>query len=275
MQNTYISGGRIVAAIILVVLIVGGYFLWTRTRVSPAVTNATTTATTTSTIVQTATSSTGSSVAALADGAYTIHMVPPAERPTAPNYSAPLKFDMSASSDLRADLQTQFASVKTALTKEPMDFNAWLSLGKVRLIAGDEQGAKQVWEYVSNVWPTNEVSFNNLGDLYTNYLKDYAKAESNYLISIKNKPSNAAEYNSLFNLYYVLGYNKAKAEGILKQGIAAAPKAIDLQVLLARYYRDTGRTAEAKAEYDLAIKNAQSQNQTSLATTLQAESSAF
>ena len=162
-----------------------------------------------------------------------------------------------------------------AINKDKYDFNMWINLGTLRHMAVDEQGAKEVWEYASATWPTNVASFNDLGDLYANYLKDYAKAESNFLTAVKNKPDDTNPYRNLFTLYYDAGYNKGKAEAILKKAIAAAPKAVDMQVLLARYYRDTGRTAEAKAEYSLAIKNAQSQGQTDLATTLQAESSAF
>ncbi len=206
---------------------------------------------------------------------YTVNVVPNTTAAKAPDYTKPITFSSSISVAVKTALQTQFNITVAAIAKDKYDFNAWVDLGSQHHMAGDDHVAATIWEYISATWPTNVASYNNLGDLYANYLKDYAKAESNYLNAIKNKPDDSNPYKNLFTLYYNAGYNKAKAETILKQGIVAVPKAVDMQVLLARYYRDAGRTAEAKAEYSLAIKNAQSQGQTDLATTLQAESSAF
>ena len=193
----------------------------------------------------------------------------------APNVSAPLKFSASVTAAQRADLQNRFGLIQAQLVKDKYDFNALIGLGGVRQQAGDYAGAETDWQYVSKLYPTNKVSFNNLGDLYENNLKNFVKSETNYLQAIKNDPQNPSTYRNAYDLYYVYNYSPAKTEGILKKGIAAVPKAIDLQVLLAQYYRDTGRTADAKAEYNLAIANAKSQGQTDLATTIQTELSAI
>lgn len=274
MQNRTISYAVLI--IIVIILLLGGYY-YLRNNPSPSdtFTNATSTQqVATSTVTATTSAGTISATSPTGEG-YTISAIPVSERPEAPNYQRSLVFNASISADVRTKMNAQFAATKALLAKDSSDFNAWLTIGNLRLIAGDEAGAKEIWDYTAQVWPTNKVSFNNLGDYYTTYQKDFAKAEANYLLAIKNDAANAAPYRSLFSLYYTLGYNKSKGEGILKQGIAAVPKAVDLQVLLARYYRDTGRTAEAKAQYNLAITNAQSQGQTSLATTIQSELAAF
>jgi cytochrome c-type biogenesis protein CcmH/NrfG len=206
-----------------------------------------------------------------------MNIVPIGERPETPNYKRDLIFDASVNAAARTSLQAQFTAAKALLAKDSSDFNAWLSIGNIRLIGGDAAGAKEIWDYASKVWPTNQVTFNNLGDYYVNYQKDYAKAEANYLIAIKNKPTDPSAYRSLFGLYYTTGYKRTgtTAEDILKKGIAASPSTVDLQVLLARYYRDTGRKTEAKAEFNVAIATAQSSSQSSVVTALQTERDAF
>ena len=108
-----------------------------------------------------------------------------------------------------------------------------------------------------------------------NFLHDYTKAEANYLVGIKDAPSTTAFYKDLFSLYTTTSYKPSNtaAENILKQGISANPKSVDLQMTLARYYKSLGRAADAKAEYDAAIANAKSQNQSDLAAQIQAEES--
>ena len=86
----------------------------------------------------------------------------------------------------------------------------------------------------------------------------------------------SALYRDLFNVYAnFYKQNAGNAESTLKAGIAANPKAIDLSILLAQYYRDHGRTAEAKAQYDLAIAAAKAAGSTSLVATLETEKSSF
>ena len=64
-------------------------------------------------------------------------------------------------------------------------------------------------------------------------------------------------------------------EDTLKAAIASNSKAVHFRVLLARYYKDAGRTAEAKAQYDAAIAKARELGNTTLATQLEAERSSF
>lgn len=274
MQNRTIS--YTIAGVVILALLIGGYLFDRRNTTTSENTVATSTvSSSTSSTVTTATSTTGTGVAAEGEGTAVTKIIPIADTITSPNYAKSLTFSSNVSASLRTALNAQLAANTAAINKDKYDFNAWMSVGNVRHMAGDEQGAKEVWEYVSKIWPDNVASFNNLGDLYANYLKDYAKAEANFLTAIVNKPGDTNPYRNLFTLYYDAGYNKSKAEAILKKAIAAVPKAVDMQVLLARYYRDTGRTAEAKTQYDLAIANAKSQGQTSLATSIQTERDAI
>lgn len=146
------------------------------------------------------------------------------------------------------------------------DLTVLIALGYKRKQVGDYKGAAAAWQYASTLYPKNVVSFNNLGDLYMNFLPNYPLAEANYLKQIGNLASDVNAYRALFTLYSQLyKQGTSAAEDILKKGIAASSKAYDLQVLLARYYRDSGRSADAKAQYDAAIANAKAQGLTDIA----------
>lgn len=166
----------------------------------------------------------------------------------------------------------------TAAPGDAPAIKAAMAAGDAKYRAGDYAGARAEWEYVSRTWPANMYSFISLAQLYEKQLKDYGKAELNYLAAIKNAPSQYSSglYRDLFFLYANLyKQDSGNAESTLKAGIAANPRAVDLSVLLAQYYRDRGRTAEAKAQYDLAIAAARSVGDTSLVATLEAEKNAF
>jgi tetratricopeptide (TPR) repeat protein len=153
-------------------------------------------------------------------------------------------------------------------------FNDWIDLGLLRKSLGDYEGARQAWEYISILYPTNEVSFGNLGDLYANFLHDYAKAESAYQLGIKNNSKSVDFYRNLFNLY-ILENKNTQAVTLLQNGIAKNPSSYDFQILLARYYRDAGNIVTAKVYYDQAIAIVEQQGNASIANSLKAEETAM
>lgn len=284
MQNRYMPYAWAAAIASAALLAFGGYLAWKNGSFNawPASSGeaaATSTPEAASTTSQTATTSAGASVTATAQGSdapYSMNVIPLEDRPAAPAYAAPLKYDASVSAAVRTTMEENFAATKALIKADPLDFNAWLGIGNLRLIAGDADGAKEIWDYVSKVWPTNEVSFNNLGDYYTNYHKDYAKAEANYRQAIKNRPGNATAYGNLYYLYQTVGYKRgAAAEAVLKEGVAAVPSDINLKVQLARYYRDARRAVEAKAAYDAAISAASSEGYADLSAQLKTEKAAL
>jgi len=188
-----------------------------------------------------------------------------------PDFKATLSCTLSA--DICDRVHTQMVDIVATLTKNSSDYSAWISLGILHKTAGDYKAAARDWEYVSALYPKNTQSFGNLGDLYMHFIKDYTRAESNYLKEVKNSPTNLDAYRDLFTLYTQTSYqaSASAAENILKAGIAANPDAIELRVILARYYQSQGRTADAKTQYTAAIASAESQGQTALAQDLQKE----
>jgi len=206
---------------------------------------------------------------------YTITEVPissGSHTPIAPDYTMPLAFSSSVTPDERTSLQAQFVQVQAALAQNKLDFGSWITLGNLRKEAGDYAGAALDWQYASAEFPNNVVSFANLADLYTNFMPDYPKAAAAYKQEIKNNPSQPYIYEDLFQLYTTQYPQGSSApEAVLQQGIAANPKAVDLQLDLARYYKSKGETAQAQAEYQAAIANATAQGQTSSAAQIQQE----
>jgi len=159
-----------------------------------------------------------------------------------------------------------------ALKQDSKLYGSWVDLGMYRHIVKDYVGAREAWEYAAVLGPNTVTPFANLGDLYTFYLKDYAKAEVNLKKAIENDPAKSVRfYRSLYELYTLWKPNSDAPAQALKDGIKAFPDALDLHVLLARYYKDNGKITESRAAYDGAISVATKAGNTEAAGQLQAE----
>lgn len=122
-----------------------------------------------------------------------------------------------------------------------------LALAKQRL--GDFEGAVVAWRYANLIRPTNSISFANLAALYHYDLRQYDKAEENYLISLANDSSDLGTIRNLFALYYDALKDKPKAEALLLKSIEDNPGSADLYSLLAKFYEDIGLQDKALEYY--------------------------
>lgn len=176
---------------------------------------------------------------------------------------------------------TSQVSTTTSLTPEEeaqlvqnfgLNLQAQINLAQKRKLAGDYKGALQTLEQANKTFPNNAVVLNNFGDLYLNFLKDYPKAEESYLKLVENYPRQLSAYHALVEIYtWTALKSDTKKENILKQGITANPQAFDLMVLLARQYKEVGRTTEARTQYEAAVAAATAAGSTSAAASIQAE----
>lgn len=133
-------------------------------------------------------------------------------------------------------VETQMAITIADLKKEPLNKDGWIALGGERKVLGDYEGARDAWEYAKALSPNDIVAWNNLGDLYHLYLKEYKKSEENWKRTIALKPDYVQGYRGLYELYrYSMIEKTSEIPMVLKQGIAKNPDAIDLKVLLAEY----------------------------------------
>lgn len=201
---------------------------------------------------------------------YTVELLPP-ETTTVqePNLSRPIVFGSTVDAEVRTIISSNVTKIVSDLKTDGERVDLWMSLGMQYKIAGDYEGARMVWEYVGSRAPSDPVSFYNLGDLYANYLKNSALAEKNFKIAIKNNPKNVGSYRALHELYrYNYPANKDLADDILIEGLKVNPSAVDLMVVIAAYYKDTGNLVGARGYYDQAIVEAEKQGNTTLASLL-------
>jgi len=140
-----------------------------------------------------------------------------------PNLDRPINITANLPEDAQKIAQEKIEKLNSELKQDPSLFENWLVLGIYRKMIGDLEGAKECWEYAGFLSPQSPIPFNNLGDLYANYLKDSKKAEENFLIAIKNGPDQIYIYRSFCEFYRYTMKDNAKAKQILEQGISANP----------------------------------------------------
>lgn len=176
------------------------------------------------------------------------------------------------SAEAKAIILANIEGTRAKLRANPQDLNSWIDLGVQYKTIDEYAAALEAWEYVSLMSPTNVVSYNNVADLQHYIYKDYVRSEMNFLQAIHNDPHYVLSYLNLYDLYR-LSYKQDtnKGEEILKQGIKENPKAIDLLVALATYYRGKGNVADAKVFYERAITEATALKNDALAASLKAE----
>lgn len=183
--------------------------------------------------------------------------------------------DVEARATAIASLEKAIAKVRT----DPFAYGDWLKIGALRQRLGDYEGAALVWRYLVAQGTldagTKATCYGNLANLYTLYLKDYSRAEANYKVAIGLNSQNSDYYRSLHELYRYTLKNASAAESILREGIQNMPKALDLQVLLARYLLDIGRGADARTAYEAAIATANGGGNIEAAQQLSAELAAL
>jgi tetratricopeptide (TPR) repeat protein len=197
---------------------------------------------------------------------------------TQPDLNRKLVFPAAFPADAKKILTDHVALLVAKLKKDPSDYSSWLDLAIGYKTVGAYEGARQVWEYLNGAAPTQSISFQDLGDLYDLYLKDYPKSESNFLTAIKNGPNQTNPYLGLYELYrYAYKQDTSAAADTLIRGIKAipAPQNIDLETTLAGYYRDKGDTANAKKYYIQARTEAAAAHDSAAVAQLTAEINAL
>ncbi len=208
-----------------------------------------------------------------ATGDYTLEQVSIEKTKTpAPDLNRLLTFSADLSPEVKKIITNNVARLVTILKGDNSQWNAWLDLGSYRKQSGDYEGARQVWEYAAILAPESYVSWNNLGDLYAHYLKDYPKAEENFKKAVALKPDYIGGYRALYELYYYSYKAKANlAPQVLKDGLAKNPRSTDLMVLLAQYYKETGDKTQARSYYNQTLNEFNKTGNTSMSALIQQE----
>lgn len=140
-----------------------------------------------------------------------------------PNLNHQVQYSTQLTADEKQSLEVKISTIVEELQKDPTNGQEWLQLAMYYKEAGDYHAAESVWVYLTNSAPKNPVAYIDLGDLYQNFLKNYAKAESNYLAALKLDPNYIDLYSNLYTLYRYQLNEPAKASAILSQGLAVNP----------------------------------------------------
>lgn len=264
MNTSNQSTVRALALLVLAIAIIAGGYFYQTTRESALAGVSKTTSTATTSTAQFMAVAPGQDTS---KGTTSIIPIQATTYYKQPGYPKQLVFKGAFSAADRKAMQDAYDTAQSYIVTDKYDFNAWISIGTMNLMSGNYATAESVWQYASQQWPTNQVSHNNLGDLYANYLKDYPKAEKEWLAAITNKGDDPTPYRNLFTLYSETSYKPTNtaAEDILKKGIAANPKLFEIRYMLAVYYKKLGRTQDAQAMFNAAADTATQEGQPQMA----------
>ena len=261
-----------VVVIVIAAGFVGVYYLNSNTSdkdISIGDVNATTTVNSTTASNDSVGAIDGNNIDIGAIGDYTIEILP-MEGFSYPSLERPIVipdvFDAETGKIIRERMEASIS----VLQNDQQNLNQWLSLAMNRKIIHDYEGAKEIWEFVAIVTPSNAISFGNLGELYHLYLKDYVRSEVNYKKALELEPENISYYRGLFELYkYSYRQNTNTAADILIKGLEEIPEHVELLVLLGHYYRDKGDAGNAKIYYERAVISARVSGNESLASLIE------
>jgi tetratricopeptide (TPR) repeat protein len=182
-----------------------------------------------------------------------------------PSITGTLSFPGRFSDTERATMSEQITATRLTLATNPAQYEQWLVLGILYKNIDNFVLAQQAWDYATRLRPTDARAYNNLGNLFHFYLKDFPKSEHAYRNSIAHDPANILAYKGLFELYALsFQQNTNKAVQTLEEGLASNPNNLDLITSLANYYRDRGDVARAESSFERALAVARSAGDTNL-----------
>lgn len=150
-----------------------------------------------------------------------------------PNLDRPFTPRADLPESIQKEASDRVAAATQGLRENPDTLVLWLELAVYRKGANDLEGAEEIWLYAVQKWPEDPVAYNNLADLYQNYLNNYTKAEVYWRKLIERTPRNTAAYRNLSDLYRYKLDDLQKARAILEEGLEKNPNHPDLVNYLA------------------------------------------
>ena len=143
-----------------------------------------------------------------------------------PDLNRPVK--VSGSTSVSADALVRATEgillMQSKLKQDPKNVMAWLDLGIYQKMAGDYEGAKISWEYVTKLAPDDFIAYGNLGNLYGYFLSDKVKAESYYKLAISKNQKQANLYIQLSEIYQYMFKDLSKAKAVIEDGLKQLPQ---------------------------------------------------
>lgn len=217
---------NIPSIVAIVLILVGLYIVFDRTKketVSIESVNTSDTSTTTQVNL-------GDGVIATVPKGYVFESV---DTPTSniPSLDRPIVFASNIDESVQKAIQTKVLELQKELKKDSSKVPYWIDLGTYHKVAGDFSGAKIYWDYAGKRAPTDFISFGNLGNMYAYQLKDMVNAEKYYNQAIKNAPAQIYLYAQLAEAFRDVSKDIAKARAVVDKGLTANPNSPELTAL--------------------------------------------
>lgn len=147
----------------------------------------------------------------------------------------------------------ELAALSARLAGNPADFDGWMRAAYIKHFYGDENGARDVYEYLNLAAAQSPIPFYNLALLYGYYLKEPAKAVPKFEAAIKRDPVNAEFYVGFSNFYRDVMRELPAAERVLLAAFSRLPNELNIEIALAALYREMQEWEKAIAYYERAL----------------------
>lgn len=142
--------------------------------------------------------------------------------------SRPIAFSGTIDPQMKQIIPQKVAELQQTLKNNPKDVGAWITLGMYYKVAGDYEGAKLYWTYVSKISPTDFISLGNMGNMYAYQLRDVTTAQEYYNKAIKNGPTQIYLYIQLAEILRDFNQDMVGAKAVIDRGLVANPNDTDL-----------------------------------------------
>ena len=205
-------------AIVIIFIAAGWYFGFHHKALAPSTTGSMATTTMATTTMATTTTSTGKAVTI---GGVSVPNEPDLNRP----YTPPANLPASVQASDKQIVATAIQQLKI----DPTHIGYWLQLAEYRKDANDFTGAEDIWVFCTHAFPTDPIAYNNLADLYENYLHDYTNATTYWNDLIKLAPTNVSAYLNLATMQDINLKDPTDAKATLQAGLKANLGNSDLQ----------------------------------------------
>ncbi len=153
-----------------------------------------------------------------------------------------------------------FRNAAEALQKNENDYEALLTVARIRDWSGDQEGAIEIYEKMTKIKPNDLIPYFNMGGIYLG-MKNYDKAGEMYEKVIEINPKWINAYSEIFSLYRFKLTHKYddKIENILKSGLEASKDLggdgfSDYYAMLGIYYKEKNDKEKAIENFEMVLK---------------------